>query len=113
MADYSSVNPKPSPGTGRDASEGRADYMVDGQNTPIVENLESADLSTEQGRLKAAYALGQTGAGANMGLMQYIAQADLNFDGKPCWEIEKIKIGSTVYDVTVAPSGACFLIELS
>lgn len=113
MTDYSPVNPKPSPGTGRGASENRADYIAQGQNAPSISNLESLDLSSETNRLKAAYAIGAQGQGSNLGLSDYLAQADIARDGKALWEIEKIKIGGTVYDVTVAASGANYLIELS
>lgn len=113
MADYSPVNPKPSPGTGIDPNEGRDDFLAKGKNIPSLENLEGMDLSTEEGKLKAAYALGAMGQGSNLGLDAFMAQADLNRDGKALWEIEKIKIGGQVYDVSVAASGSDFLMVLS
>ena len=112
MSDYSSVNPKPSEGTGIASGEYRDDDIIDKTPLAIVNN-EDLDLTVEANRLNAAYAIGAMGVGANLGLDGFMAQADITRDGKALWEIEKIKIGGTVYDVTVAASGATYSIALS
>lgn len=113
MTDYSPVNPKPSPGTGIDSTEGRSDTIVQGQNTPSITNIGSLDLSVEANRLKAAYSIGAMGQGSNLGQDSFMAQADIDRNDKPIWDISQIKIGGTVYSVSVAASGANYLLELS